>query len=146
MYSATIEIPKGTDRRIHMSYDKSGFVDLGPIKEQVPVNEGLMPVHYGYLDNTLNKEEGDEVDVLVFSKNAYNIGDKVEVEVDGMLTREDDDHKIIAHDTSEKDFVFQALPEADQKLILEFMGYKSKIVAIESREQAIAYVKNCLGK
>lgn len=27
-YSAVIEIPKGSDRRIHMSYDNSGFIDL----------------------------------------------------------------------------------------------------------------------
>jgi len=67
---ATIEIPKGSDRRIHMSYDKSGFVDLGPIKDQIPVNEGVTPVCYGYIDGTLNKKEGDEVDVIVFSNKS----------------------------------------------------------------------------
>ena len=68
-----------------MSYDKSGFIDLGPIQGQVPINEGVMPVHYGYIDNTLNGKEADEVDVLVFSKKGYNTGDKVEIEIVGLL-------------------------------------------------------------
>lgn len=94
-YIATIEIPKGSDRRIHMSYDKSGFIDLGPIKEHIPVNEGVMPVHYGYIEGTVNKEEGDEVDVIVFSKNPYNTGDKVEIEILGSFVRKDGDHKMM---------------------------------------------------
>ena len=73
-YTATIEIPKGCDRRIHLSYDRVNFIDLGPIKDQIPINDGVMPVHYGYINNTLNKDEGDEVDVIVFDKiNFRNI-------------------------------------------------------------------------
>ncbi len=136
-YIATIEIPKGTDRRIHLSYDKRGFVDLGPIKEQIPINEGIIPVHYGYIDNTLNVGEGDEVDVLVFSQKTYKTGDKVEVEILGMFVREDGDHKIIARDDSEENSVFEKLSETDRKLIMDYFGYKSPISLVDSRDQAI---------
>jgi inorganic pyrophosphatase len=145
-YIATIEIPKGSDRRIHLAYDKSGFIDLGPIKEHVPVNEGVMPVHYGYIEGTVNKEEGDEVDVILFSKKPYNTGDKVEIEILGMLTREDGDHKVIARDDSESDSVFQELTESERKLIMDYMGYKSPIASVDSRELALEYVKKSLVK
>jgi inorganic pyrophosphatase len=143
-YIATIEIPKGSDRRIHMAYDKSGFIDLGPIKDLIPVNKGIMPVHYGYIDGTMNKGEGDEVDVIIFSKNQYATGDKTEIEILGMFTREDGDHKIIARDYSENDSVFQDLSDSEQKLIKDYMGYKSPIVSIGTREQAIEYIKNSI--
>lgn len=141
-YIATIEIPKGSDRRIHMSYDKSGFIDLGPIKEHIPVNEGVMPVHYGYIEGTVNKEEGDEVDVIVFSKNPYNTGDKVEIEILGSFVRKDGDHKIIAHDGSEANSAFDDLSEMDRKLIMDYMGHKSPIISVDTRERALEYVKN----
>ena len=141
-YIATIEIPKGSDRRIHMSYDKSGFIDLGPIKEHVPVNEGIMPVHYGYIEGTVNREEGDEVDVIVFSKKPYNTGDRVEIDILGSLVRKDGDNKVIAHDASESDSVFEVLSEVDRKLIMDYMGYKSPIISVETREQAVEYIKN----
>ena len=145
-YIATIEIPKGSDRRIHMSFDKSGFIDLGPIKEHVPINEGVMPVNYGYIDGTVNKYEGDEIDVVVFSKNAYITGSKVEIEILGILTREDGDHKVIARDDSEADSVFQKLPEVDRQLIMDYMGYKSPIASVDTKEQALEYVKNSIIK
>jgi len=141
-YIATIEIPKGSDRRIHISYDKNGFVDLGPIKEHISVNEGVMPVDYGYIEGTLNKEEGDEVDVIIFSKRTYNTGDKVEIEILGSLVRKDGDHKIIARDDSESVSVFKDLSVIDRKLIMEYIGYKSPIISVDTKEQALEYVKN----
>lgn len=141
-YTATIEIPKGSDRRIHMSYDKSGFIDLGPIIDQIPVNHGVMPVHYGYMNGTMNKEEGDEVDVVIFSKMPYKTGDTVHIEILGALIREDGDHKIIARDTTEDDTVFEKLPEAERTLIMDYIGYKSPIISVDTKEQALLYIKN----
>ena len=63
---AIIEIPKGDNRRRHLKSDKSGFVDLGPITNVIPVNDGIMPILYGYIPDTLDKKEGDEIDVLIF--------------------------------------------------------------------------------
>ncbi len=141
--TATIEIPKGGDRRIHMSYDKSGFVDLGPIKEHITLNDGVMPVHYGYIEGTINEKDGDEIDVIVFSKNEYKTGDKVEIEILGILTREDGDHKVIARDGSVSDSVFEELPTPERELILGYLGFKSPIVSIETKEVAEGWVGNC---
>ena len=114
-----IEIPKGSDRRIHMSYDGSGFKDYGPIKEKIPVNEGVMPVCYGYIENAINKTEKDNVDAIIFSNKQYHTGDKIEVEVIGMLNREDGDHKIIAIDNSAPYANFSDVPTQERKLILD---------------------------
>src|SRR3989344_4921826 len=84
MFKALIEIPKGDPRRRHLKYDKSGFVDLGPIKDEIPINEGVMPVNYGLILNTVNQEEGseqsEELDVLVISDRVMTIGEQVVIE------------------------------------------------------------------
>ncbi|MDD2766351.1 MAG: inorganic diphosphatase [Candidatus Moranbacteria bacterium] len=141
-YSAIIEIPKGSDRRIHMSYDMSGFVDLGAIKEQIPVNNGIMPVAYGYLPSFINKAEGDPVDILVFSCEEYVTGDTTNVEILGMFTREDGDHKILAKDSSINYESFMDVPGLERKLLLEYFGYKSEITAVDDANKAKDYLNN----
>lgn len=145
-FNAIIEIPKGSDRRTHMAYDKSGFIDLGPIKERIPVNNGVCPVHYGFIEGTFNADDGDEVDVLVFSKNIYKTGDEVEINIEGILKREDGDHKIIASDNTLENFVFNELPESERKIILDYMGYIAKISSIEPKIEAVEYVKSSIKK
>ncbi len=145
--SAIIEIPKGCDRRIHKAWDGSGFIDLGPTKEQVPVNDGKMPVHYGFIEHTLNNTEKDvvhkdEVDVIVFSNKEYKTGDVCTIKIIGMLTREDGDHKVVAVDDSRDLKSFDDLGAEEKKLVLDFMGYKSKIVSIDTKEVAEAYVQD----
>ena len=99
-YKAIIEIPKNCDRRIHMRYDGSGFEDFGPIKEKIPVNDGAMPVAYGYIVDAINKDEKDNVDVLVFSNKEYKTGDEMDVTIFGLMNRDDGDHKILAVDAT----------------------------------------------
>ena len=143
-YKAVIEIPKGCDRRIHMSYDKSGFIDLGPIKDHISVNDGVMPVHYGYIQNTINKEEGDEVDVLVFSSQSHNTGDIFDVEIVGMLTRKDGDHKLIAIDESSEIKDFEGVLPEEKGLILRYFGHKSEIISVNTKERALEYLRSCI--
>ncbi|TAL50490.1 hypothetical protein EPN81_02670 [Patescibacteria group bacterium] len=143
-YLAVVEIPKGSDRRVHLSYDGSGFKDFGPIKERIPVNEGVMPVHYGYIKNVINPVENDNVDVIIFSNAAYETGDETNVEIIGMLTRKDGDHKLIAADESIVLAHFSEVPAQDKNLLLEYFGYKSEIVSIDSREDALAYLQTCM--
>jgi inorganic pyrophosphatase len=138
-----IEIPKGCDRRIHLHDDKSVFIDLGPIKDEIPVNDGVMPIAYGYIEGTLNKEENDEVDVIVFSSKAYNTGDKIDAEIIGMLTRKDADHKVIASGESSTIKTLNDIPADELNLILKYFGYKSEIVSIDSKELAEDYIKSC---
>ncbi|MES2930789.1 MAG: inorganic diphosphatase [Patescibacteria group bacterium] len=148
-YTAIIEIPKGSDRRIHkkMGTDKLGeFIDLGPTKEILPINGGIMPVCYGYLENIFNKEEGDEVDVLIFSNKEHKTGDIVQVEVFGIFVREDKDHKILARDESVAiDIVADIEPEL-LKLTREFFGHKHKIILVDDKDAALEYLKECQEK
>ena len=139
-YTAVIEIPRGSDRRIHMSYDKSGFIDLGPIKNEIPINDGVMPVAYGYLPLFMNKKENDEVDVIVFSKNKYKTGDNINIEILGMLTREDEDHKILAKDNTVIFESFLEIPPEERRLFLDYFGYKSKITAVDNKDVALKYL------
>ena len=127
-----------------MSYDKSGFIDLGPIKDQIPVNDGIMPIHYGYIENAINKGEGDEVDVVIFSQQPHNTGDILDVDIIGLLTRKDGDHKLVAIDDSVgiKDFE-DILPE-ERDLILKYFGYKSEIISVDTKEKALEYLLSCL--
>ena len=76
-----IEMPKGEKRRLHLSYeDKSVMVDLGPIKNVIPVNDGTMPIAYGFIIGTLQTEESeknpneipDEIDILIYSKKGLH--------------------------------------------------------------------------
>lgn len=140
-YTAIIEIPKGSDRRIHMSYDNTGFIDLGPIKEQISINNGIMPVHYGYIENTINKIEKDNIDVIIFSTSSYKTGDKAEIEIIGMLNREDDDHKVIAADDTVLINSFEEILLEEKELILKYFGYKSKIISIDNKEAALKYIE-----
>ncbi|MBN2420913.1 inorganic diphosphatase [Candidatus Woesearchaeota archaeon] len=145
-FIAVIEIPKGCDRRIHMSTDKSGFIDLGPIKDRIPINDGIMPVNYGYFENIKNKDEDedDDVDVLVFSSKKYKTGDKVKIEVFGMITREDGDHKILATDGSIEINAFSEINGEERKLILDYFGFKSKPAFVDGIKQATSFLNDCI--
>lgn len=44
-----IEIPKGDNRRMHLSRDKTHMLNLGPIKNVIPINNGVMPIAYGFV-------------------------------------------------------------------------------------------------
>ena len=143
-YKAIIEIPKGCDRRIHLSYDGVNFIDLGPIKDEIPVNDGVMPIHYGYIEGTLNKDENDNVDVIIFSNKEYKSEEKTEIKIIGILNREDGDHKVIGVDDSIDIRNFEEVSSEYKNLILNYFGYKSKIISTEDREIALNYVNDSL--
>src|SRR3989344_6742055 len=134
---AVIEIPKGNDRRWHLDYDKTAIIDCGPIIEKIPINGGIMPVDYGYLEGTENIEEKseviEEVDVLVFSNKNFSVGEKVEVTVLGCIRRSDGDHKILAADETILIKKWEDVPDKEKELILEFFGYNHPITAIEGQ-------------
>lgn len=140
---AIIEIPKGDDRRRHLKNDKSGFIDLGPIKDIIPVNDGVIPVHYGYIPETLNEKEGDEIDVLVLSDHALKVGQEVDVEPIALIKREDKDDKIVAVDKTKKLIKnWNDIPEDERILIENFFSYHHKFVSIENSEVARQYVED----
>jgi inorganic pyrophosphatase len=140
---AVIEIPKGDDRRRHIKYDKTGFVDLGPIKDVIPVNEGVMPVDYGYVPGTMNEKEGDEIDILIISDKKFKVGQEIEVEPIALIMLDNGDDKVIAVDETKKSIKgWSDIPEQLKNLIKNFFGYKNKIIAIEDEEKAKQYVRS----
>ncbi|MBX4189466.1 inorganic diphosphatase [Candidatus Parcubacteria bacterium] len=142
-YKAIIEIPKGSDRRIHMKYDRSGFEDFGPIQERIPVNKGIMPVAYGYIENTINKTEKDNVDVIVFSEKQLHTGDEIDISIIGLLNRKDGDHKVIGADDSMQYQNFLEVPESERSLILDYFSYTHQIT-IEDQVKALEYLAQTL--
>lgn len=123
-----------------MSYDGSGFKDFGPIKEKIPINDGVMPVCYGYLVGFLNETEKDNVDCLIFTTKNLNTGDEINVEVIGIMNRDDGDHKIFTKDETVNIDAFEDLSEQEIKLIKEYFGYKKQL-NIEGRDKAVEYLQ-----
>lgn len=140
---AIIEIPKGDNRRRHIKYDKSGFIDLGPTKEVIPVNEGIMPIHYGYIPNTLNEKEGDEIDILILSDLPLEVGQEIEVEPIALIRRDDYDDKVVAVDETAKMIKeWDDILVSERELIENFFSYHYKFRSIENAETAKQYVEN----
>ena len=138
---ATIEIPKGDDRRRHINkYNKSEFVDLGPMKDHIPVNDGIAPEHYGFIAGTHNPHDGDEVDVIVFSDTSANVGETIEVEPIALLARADSDEKVVAVATGSNLKEWDDLDEARRDLILQFYGSHHPILEVKNRQSAEAYI------
>lgn len=145
-----IEIPKGDDRRRHLGYDKKGVLDLGPIRDVIPVNDGIMPIAYGFIVGTLQKDESsknpdeipDEVDVLVYSKHNFKVGEKSHATPIAFMTRGDGDHKVIAVDdtTSLKVRTWEDIPSLERELITKYFGYKAPVIKVEGAQTAIDYI------
>lgn len=140
---AIIEIPKGDSRRRHVKYDKSGFIDLGLTRDIIPVNDGIMPVHYGFIPETLNENEGDEIDVLVLSDKKLEVGQEIEVEAIVLIKRADGDDKIVAVDETKKLIKkWNDIAENERDLIEKFFSYHHEFLAIENASFAKKYIKN----
>ena len=140
MINIVIEIPKGDNRRRHLKYDKSGFIDLGPIKEKIPVNDGIMPVHYGYIPGTQNMAEKDEVDALLISEKTFRVGEEITIRAIALLRREDVDDKIVAVEPDAQGLTWDDVDAVTRKIVVDFFGYTSKIISIESSETAVQYI------
>lgn len=125
-----------------MRYDGSGFEDLGPIKEKIPINDGVMPIAYGYILDAINKEEKDNVDAIIFSNNKYKTGDETEGEIIGILNRDDNDHKVILVDDTIPYKDFMEVPEDERRLILKYFGHNHSIT-LDTKEAAIQYLADC---
>lgn len=130
---------------MHLNYAKTAIIDLGPIKETIPVNDGIMPIDYGYIEDTSNVAEGDEVDVLIFSRATRTSGDKVEISPIGLIRRDDGDDKVLAVDATEPSITsWEDIPEKTRTLLLAYFGHHHKIIAIENKDAAEAYITQSL--
>jgi len=133
------------------------MVDLGPTKKVIPVNGGAMPIAYGFIVGTLQKDESalnpeeipDEVDALVYSTKEFKVSEKVSAIPIAIITREDGDHKILAVDSTTERRIrkWEDLPAEDRELIERYFGYKSPIKSVEGARAARSYIeKNRVGK
>ncbi len=142
MYKAVIEMPKGSKRRIHHKYDKSNFHDFGPLADKIPVNNGIMPVNYGYLPNYFNKKENDEIDVLIFSNKKLKTSETIYVNPIATLIREDGDDKVVAVDKTIKEIKqWHDISEKERELIIRFFSYHHKILSIQNKKVTINNIK-----
>ena len=140
---AVIEIPKGDGRRRHArKEDKSTFVDLGAIAEKISVNKGIMPEHYGFIPKTWNEADGDEVDIVILGERAYAVGETLEAVPFALLRREDGDEKIVAFASDEAGVTWEQLPEERKKLITDFFGSNSPVIAVEDAAAAEKYISS----
>jgi inorganic pyrophosphatase len=144
-FKAFIEIPDEDIRRRHMKYDKSGLIDLGLIKDKIPVNDGRCIGNYGYLINTANEEKGDDLDAIIFSSQVFKPGDKLDVVPFAMLIRKDLDHKVLASDSNDKTQyqTWNDIPKDLQKLIYDFYGFSSLIEKVASADETLKYIEKC---
>ncbi len=142
IFEAIIEIPRGDDRRRHFNCEKNMFVDLDPIKERIPVNEGVMPIHYGFIPNTHNPADKDDVDLLLYSEREFKVGEKVKVRLIGLLDRADGDSKVIAIEENNQEIKkCEDIPKEEMDLIIRYFGVHHKIKMIDDEKMAEEYVE-----
>lgn len=141
-YTATIEIPKNSDRRIHKDYVEWKFIDFGPISDKITANGGRMPLAYGFINGTASAtEEKDETDVMVFSTNEFKTADQVEITPFAMMMREDGDYKVLAHDDTLQIDSWDQVPADMQKTLMDFNGFKLPIVEVKGKDETVAYIE-----
>lgn len=139
-FKAIIECPEGDDRRRHFDKKQNKVIDLGSLKNVIPLNNGITPVNYGFIKNTKCEADGDEIDVLLVSDNKIKVGEEVEINPIALILRADGDDKIVAVDesTKEKYKSWNDLPNKD--LIENFFSFHYKFLSIENSKKAYQYI------
>ncbi|MFH1585069.1 MAG: inorganic diphosphatase [Patescibacteria group bacterium] len=97
---AFIEIPKGSRNKYEVD-EKTGGIKL----DRVLYSSVYWPVEYGFIKGTKG-EDGDPLDIMIFSSSPTFPGCVVEAEVIGYLEMEDEsgvDHKVLAVPTAKID-------------------------------------------
>ncbi len=114
-----------------------------------------MPVDYGYIPETENEAEKDELDALLISSKTFKVGDETEAKPIALLRRDDGhspsvfvaaaprDDKIVAVDSDSELLEWNDVPAPIKKLILDFFGHQHRFTSIESAAAAIRYVEDC---
>lgn len=85
-----VENPRGSTQRIVYDHQEQRFTSAGWAFER-PI-----PVHYGWIPQTLTVADGEELDVVVLGEGEPAVGSTIVGRPIGAMLREDEDHKIIA--------------------------------------------------
>jgi inorganic pyrophosphatase len=147
VYTFTCEIPKDGERRIHLNYARTEFIDCGAIIAKITVNEGKMPSAYGFLKGVINTDEKNEheeyVDAFMIDTAILSTGEEVGCRVVGMFEREDGDHKVLVCSPSSNVQQFDDINEDFQKTLLSFHGFHKRIIKIHNTEDTEIYLSQC---
>jgi inorganic pyrophosphatase len=143
-YQAIIESPEGDDRRRHFDKKENRIIDIEPLKDVIPVNNGIAPINYGFILNTKCPADNDEIDVLIISDKKLKIGEQLDVYPIALIMRADGDDKIVATDstTFNKYKEWQDIAESKRKLISDFFSCHYKILSIKDSKKAKEYLEN----
>lgn len=118
------------------------MIELGLIKDVIPVNDGVSPVNYGYIPGTHNSGDDDELDAIVITDEVYAVGQEVSVLPIALLRRADHDDKIIAVPEGEKEInTWEDISEKEREVIMKFYSYHHPITAIENASKARQYIE-----
>lgn len=140
-----IEMPKGEPRRIHLDYTRRFYVNLGLTERVIKINKGKMPIAYGFVIGTITRE-GDELDALVYSKKRFRIGSRAKIRPFASLRIKNGDNKIIGTDNSVSVTEWKQIPKKQRDLLIKYFGYKSPVIKIGGREDALKLISNSVTK
>jgi inorganic pyrophosphatase len=85
-----IEDPAGSTVRHHWNVETGTWIE-----EPHPQSNSPWPANYGYILDTRNPADDDELDILVLSTDPLQTGQRVEVRAVGVLLRPDGDDKVL---------------------------------------------------
>lgn len=88
--SVIIEDPIDSTVRHYWNADSGTWIE-----KPHPYSTRPWPTNYGYILNTRNPADGDELDILVLSTDPLQTGQQVEVQAVGVLLRPDGDDKVL---------------------------------------------------
>lgn len=154
--NAVIEIPAGSNQKIEFNRDK-GYLFLDRIDPAIFPK----PTNYGFIPQTLD-EDGDELDILMFTKQPLPTGLVVSGKVLGVMKFEDDgevDDKIIlvpADDRSTGN-PYQTLEDLPKRYIEQlehyFTHYKdlkkpgsTKVIGFFGEDEAKKVIKDSIDR
>lgn len=166
-FNMIVEIPKGSNKKIEMMKDYinnplTQEIKKNKITSYLRYNKVPFNFNYGFLPKTWEdntkilienyKGDNDPIDVIEISETTFNTGDIVNVEILGalcLIDQKEVDYKILAINTSVKNFDFSEyvknkLPLVMQKLkyykMLEGKKENSFIDKLFTKEEAIQII------
>lgn len=141
-YKAIIESPEGDNRRRHFDKKRNRVIDIEPLKNVIPINNGIAPVSYAMILDTYCKADNEEIDALIISDEKLKIGEEIDIYPIALLLREDNDNKIVAGDGSiaGKYKEWEDIPIKRRNLIKKFFSFHYKIYKVEDSNKAKEYL------
>jgi inorganic pyrophosphatase len=115
------------------------------IEKPHPHSSEPWPASYGYIPETHNPADGDELDILVLATEPLETGSRVQARPVGLLLRPDGDDKVIGVLVGDPDFGdisrFQDIPSRETQSIEDWFAAWSQVGQWRDEAMAIARIK-----